>query len=465
MKRNISVLIIASILGLIALSITQAYLINNTYKLKKETFIREVKQSISRFDDNLIVFDTIYDNVLEHLVSKITDYKLNLIKKSDLFKDFHLIKDAINNVYIKAYKEQFQKRNIEYDLKYQRRLKSIIILDSSINDTLYFESQLSKSQVLLGESFLPENDYKINTDRVSTDYSTDYLDINNEWQTLMFDFEFTTENYLNIDGWKRIVLGRMAGTLILSILIFILVIGLLSYSIKNLITQKKIADVKTDFINNITHEFKTPLTTLSLATKMLKQEAFKTQPDTIIQTIDRQNIRLQKLIDQVLNNSLVSHDIELNLMPIESSNYINTILDDFLLSIEHKAEIERDIQTNELVQIDKFYFTTAILNILENAIKYCQNKPQIQCQLTSTATYLLLTISDNGIGISQQHQSYVFDKFFRIDQNQIHDVKGLGLGLYYTDKIIKAHQGEITINSKLGEGSNFIIKVPLRQSI
>ena len=465
MKKNISVLIITSILGLIALSIIQGYLINNTYKLKKETFIREVKQSIVKFDNNLIVFDTIYDNIRENLVSKISNYKLGILKKSDFLNDLDLVDDGINSIYIKASKEEFKKRNIEYTLKHQRRLKSIVILDDSDNDTLYFEPQIAKSQLLLGEAFVPESDYKINPDKVSTNYSTDYLDVNGEWQSLNFDFEFTTENYLNIDGWKRIVLGRMTGTLVLSILIFILVIGLLSYSIKNLITQKKIADIKTDFVNNITHEFKTPLATLSLATKMLKNDVFKSQPETIIETIDRQNIRLQKLIDQVINNSLASHNVTLNLASVDTSNYINTILDDFLLSTDHKVKLQRDIQSNNIIQIDKFYFTTAILNILENAVKYCQNKPIIQCQLTSNQTHFSLTISDNGIGISEQHQSHIFDKFFRIDQNQTHDVKGLGLGLFYTYKIIKAHQGVIDINSKIGKGSTFIIRVPLKQAI
>lgn len=467
MKKNIKTLIIASILGLIALSFIQGYLINNTYKLKKDTFIDETKRSISRFDDNLIAIDTLYERIFDHLVLKISEYELGHIKKLDILNDLHLVKDSINTTYINAYQKEFEKRKIKYPLNYQKRLKSIIIFRNTKNDTLYFESNNQKMQYVLGASFDPENEYAVNNSKVRTDYSRDYIDDVGEWQTLNIDFELATEDFINLDDWKLIVLGRMMGSLILSILIFILVIGLLYYSIKNLITQKKIADIKTDFINNITHEFKTPLATLALATKMLEKEELKSQPETIestIKTINRQSQRLQKLIDQVLDNSLSANDIQLDKTPLKAADYINNVLDDFLFSVKDQhIELMRNINSDAIIHIDKFYFTTALFNILENAIKYCQDDFKIHCKLSSTSTHFIISISDNGIGISEQHKKQIFDKFFRVDQNEVHNVKGLGLGLYYTNEIIKAHQGEIVIDSKLNKGSTFNIIIPLKQ--
>jgi len=467
MKKKITLLIITSILGVIALSFIQGYLINNTYKLKKESFIEDTEVTISRFDIdiNSVDFEPLYDVLYEYLVLRISEYKLNGLEKTELLSTYQNVKDSINTAYIQAYKNEFKRRGITYKLKFQKRLKSIVVLESSDNDTLYFKSDNSKMQHLLGEDFNPSDGYVTNNSKIQTDYSTDYIGADGEWQNLSFDFEVTSENLIIAEDWNRIVLGQMTGLFILSIFIFILVIGLLYYSINNLITQKKIADIKTDFVNNITHEFKTPLATLSLATKMLEKEELKSQPEIMestIKTVNRQSGRLQKLIDQVLDNSLGAEDIKLNKVPLEVSDYINNVLDDFLLSVKDKSiELTRDINSDIIIHIDKFYFTTALLNILENAIKYTQGNPKVHCKLSTTATHLTVSISDNGIGISEPHKTQIFDKFFRANQSEVHNVKGLGLGLFYTNEIIKAHHGNINIDSQLSKGSTFNITIPL----
>ena len=124
-------------------------------------------------------------------------------------------------------------------------------------------------------------------------------------------------------------------------------------------------------------------------------------------------------------------------------------------------ELRRTLDSEETIHIDKFQFTTALLNILENAVKYCSGSPKIDCIISSKESYFKIEIADNGMGISKENQKQIFDKFFRIDQNEIHNVKGLGLGLYYTNEIIKAHDGKIDIDSKPGSGSTFTITIPL----
>ena len=283
-----------------------------------------------------------------------------------------------------------------------------------------------------------------------------------------FYLRFETTDYMNINGWKKIVLKRMYGIFAIALSLFLFVFGLLYYSIKNLIKQKKIADVKTDFVNNITHELKTPLATLTLATKMLSNNTVKQNEIVLnqtVQTIERQNKRLQKLIDQVLDNSLGYQEIKLKKEEVKINDYLNTVLDDFLLSVKDKnVSIKRDFTksniqnlTSNILKIDKFYFTTAILNILENAVKYNGNEIKINSQIKDKFT---LSIKDNGIGISKKEQKNLFEKFYRVANKDVHNVKGLGLGLYYTNQIIKAHSGEIKVNSEEQKGTEFVIEIP-----
>ena len=464
MLKKINILIIASVLGFIALSFIQAYLINNTYILKKNAFLKETQKEISKIDDFSPTLDDIHDNWQEFFLNTLADYKINKIQKEEVFRRLQQRTDSLNPYFTKIYTEEIAKRNIPFNLELQKEITSIIILDSIQNDTLFFSNASTPKIHLLGAVFNEKDSHKVSSALWQTEHIFTY-NKNGKTTTSSYNLYFGTEDSMNIEGWKKIIFNQMKGLFILSFVIFAFVIGLLFYSIKNLITQKKIADIKTDFVNNITHELKTPLATLSLATKMLKKESVKAQPEVVdktITTIERQNKRLQKLIDQVLNNSLGYNEIELSKQAINASKYINTVLDDFLFSVEDKkVTLTRDISVSDQeVHIDKFYMTTALLNILENAIKYNSDSLEINCS-TSIKNNFTITITDNGMGISEKDQKLIFEKFFRAKNTEIHNVKGLGLGLYYTHQIIKAHNGKIKVKSNEGEGTIFTIKIPL----
>jgi signal transduction histidine kinase len=275
-----------------------------------------------------------------------------------------------------------------------------------------------------------------------------------------------TEQRIVIKDWKTIVVQRMSFLLIASVIIFLFVIGLLYYSIKNLITQKKTSEVKTDFINNITHELKTPLATLSIATKSLKNETIITNKEAFSSTlniVERQSNRLQKLIDQVLTNSLSSDAIVLSKETMSDNNYFSELIQDFILAHQHSdIEIINEVCAPEvMLRIDRFHFTTALNNILENAVKYGKENTRITVKTDCKNGNYHITIGDNGIGISEKDQEHIFDKFYRVGDGNVHDVKGLGLGLYYTSQIIGAHEGRIAIQSELGTGTTFHIKIPV----
>lgn len=464
MKKRIRTLIISSILGLIALSIIQGYLINNTYQLKKKAFISETRSSISRIDDFSPQLDSINDIWQEHFLKLLADYRKNKIAKEDIMPSLTAKTDSLKEDYKERYKKELDKNKNPYNLKFQKRIRTIVILDSIQNDTIFYSSAKKDLKYLIGDEFSVQEAQKVSNSLWLTEFTYDDEE-NGKTVSKEYDLHFETEDYMNIAGWKRIVLFRMSGLLIISVSIFLIVFGLLYYSIKNLITQKKIADIKTDFVNNITHELKTPLATLTLATKMLqKDEAIKQSSiaDVTVNTIERQNKRLQKLIDQVLNNSLGYHEIQLKKESINANDYLNMILDDFQLSVNDKdVKVERSLKTGKKqISVDKFFLTTALFNILENAVKY--SKENILIHFSSEMnSNLRISIEDQGIGIVTKDQKLLFDKFFRAGDKEIHNVKGLGLGLYYTNQIVKAHGGQIQVKSTVGKGTSFVIEIPI----
>jgi signal transduction histidine kinase len=255
-----------------------------------------------------------------------------------------------------------------------------------------------------------------------------------------------------------IVLSRMTFILILSLLSILTLITLFVIAIKALIRQKRVSDVKTDFINNITHELKTPLATLSISTKILEQKNIRENNENfnaIINTISRQNNRLQSLIDQVMANSLAENEIELQKEKIETEDFLLSIVNDFKITFP-KINLKIDFQTQKTILIlDKFHLTTAFLNVLENAVKYGSKTITIKTRIVENQ--FSVSIEDDGIGIEKNKQSLLFDKFYRVQQGNLHNTKGLGLGLYYVNQIIKAHQGSVNVVSDLGKGTQFTI--------
>ncbi|WP_271782947.1 sensor histidine kinase [Aquimarina algiphila] len=461
-KQKINILIVTSILALLALSGIQGYLIFNTYQLKKDVFIKETKKSVSSFD-NTKEMDSISELWYNELTKNLTEYKKNNLLKNETIKHFKPFTDSLNDLFKEYYNQEMKKVNLSYELKYKKTIKSIVIHDDNVLDTI-FSAEDGDNYFLFGEDFPDEEGTVISKARWFTEH--DYEDDSKEevLQTKL-DVEIRTEDSINIIGWKRIVLGQMSSLFLISILLFLFVVALLFYSIKTVIQQKKIADVRNDFINNITHELKTPLATLGIASKSLRNKETQNSPQIFsnaLDILDRQNTRLQKLIDQVMNNTLGSEDIILKKENFLDNKYFNEILEDFKLSVGNKeVEINAKIEYRDVfLNIDRFLFTTAVFNILENAVKYGKEKVKITMRTELKNNSYEISIQDNGIGIPEKEYTKVFEKFYRVATGNVHDVKGLGLGLFYTNQIIKAHQGKIDIESKTDEGTKFIITIP-----
>ncbi len=464
-KQKINILIITSVLALLALSGIQGYLIYNTYQLKKDVFIKETKKSVSRID-NTKEMDSLAELWYNHLTKNLVAYKKNKLIKEEAITRFKPYTDSLNDIFKDYYTKEIDKVNLGYELKYKKTIKSIVLFNDNVLDTI-FSAKGGNNYFLFGENFPDEDGNVISKARWFTEH--DYEDDNTgngEVFRTKLDIEIRTQDSINIIGWKRIVFGQMASLFVFSILLFLFVVALFFYSIKVLIKQKKIADVRNDFINNITHELKTPLATLGIVSKSIRNKEIQDSSEKFsnaLDILDRQNNRLQKLIDQVMNNALGSEGIVLSKESIPDKQYFGEVLEDFKLSVKDKhVEFNTQIELKEVaLNIDKFLFTTAILNILDNAVKYGKEKVKISLQTTLKNNSYEIIIKDNGIGISEKEQKKIFEKFYRITSGDVHEVKGLGLGLFYASQIVKAHQGDIILESKPNVGTTFIITIPI----
>ena len=248
--------------------------------------------------------------------------------------------------------------------------------------------------------------------------------------------------------------------------IVFLVLIFFGFSLDTIIKQKRLSEVITDFINNMTHELKTPIATISLSSEMIMR--LETDDDVekakkYAGIIFKENKRLETQVERVLNiSTLDTENTTLNKKSLDFHELLVEVKDTFdfnQLANGGKILIENNASVFK-IQADPIHITNVVYNLLDNAVKYCTTKPFISITTKNERNYLVIEIKDNGIGIRKEDLKMIFDKFYRVSTGNIHDIKGFGLGLFYVKLIINEHSGSIDVKSKLGEGSAFTIKLP-----
>ena len=248
--------------------------------------------------------------------------------------------------------------------------------------------------------------------------------------------------------------------------IVFLVLIFFGFSLATIIKQKRLSEVITDFINNMTHELKTPIATISLSSEMIMR--LETDDDLekakkYAGIIFKENKRLETQVERVLNiSTLDTENTTLNKKSLDFHELLVEVKDTFdfnQLANGGKILIENNASVFK-IQADPIHITNVVYNLLDNAVKYCTTKPFISITTKNERNYLVIEIKDNGIGIRKEDLKMIFDKFYRVSTGNIHDIKGFGLGLFYVKLIINEHNGSIDVKSKLGEGSTFTIKLP-----
>ncbi len=247
-----------------------------------------------------------------------------------------------------------------------------------------------------------------------------------------------------------------------STLIVFLVFGI---TWRNLMEERRLSELKSDFINNMTHELKTPLSTITVAGRTLEKEQILSDREKVLETaqlIGKQSIHLNQLINTILEVSFLERaEFELDRHMVAVDELMHQIVASFLTSCDGCAVIRENYGANGTsASLDIVYFTTMINNLLTNAVKYCDREPEIQIITSIDSGSLEITVADNGVGISRDHIDHIFDKFYRVPHGNIHKTKGLGLGLYYVRRIAIAHGGDVSVSSKPGKGTTFRIRIP-----
>ena len=263
------------------------------------------------------------------------------------------------------------------------------------------------------------------------------------------------------------ILSSLKWMLAGAILFMGVIIAAFYVTIRTLLNQKKLSEIKSDFINNMTHEFKTPIATISLAVDALKNEKVQAEPDRakyFTGIIKEENIRMNKHVETILQAALMEkEEFRLNKKTISVHKIINQTIEKYQLQLQ-KQEGQVHVlfnAANDNIEGDEVHFTNAVSNLMDNAIKYSNGAPDITITTHNTYKNVVIQITDKGIGMSRETEKRIFEKFYRAHTGNIHQVKGFGLGMSYVKSVIDAHEGNIKVSSTLGKGSTFTVEMAL----
>jgi two-component system phosphate regulon sensor histidine kinase PhoR len=266
---------------------------------------------------------------------------------------------------------------------------------------------------------------------------------------------------------KKIVLSEMRWMIVGAIFFTLMIITAFYITVNALLRQKKLSEIKNDFINNMTHEFKTPLATISLAVDALRNDKVardREKMNYFSGIIKEENKRMNKHVETILQAAVMDRqEIQLNKQPLHVHNLIHEIMDNYKLQLEEKGakgELSLDARF-DYIEADPVHFRNLISNLVDNAVKYSKDNLLIKIATYNTNKSIGIRIEDNGIGMSKETVRRIFEKFYRAHTGNIHNVKGFGLGLSYVKTVVDAHNGKIKVDSVLGKGSAFTLEIPL----
>ena len=255
-----------------------------------------------------------------------------------------------------------------------------------------------------------------------------------------------------------------------SLVLTLIIIGIFIVTLQIILRQKKISQIKNDFINNMTHELKTPISTISLASQMLRDSSVslsKSTVDHISGVIFDESKRLSNQVEKVLQMAVFNEGkLKLKFTQIDLNKLAETVASNFEIRVSNEnGELKTNLQAeNPYIKGDEVHITNVFFNLLDNAVKYSKSNPQIELSTENKNGWVIVQVKDNGIGIPKEHQLQIFERFYRVPTGNIHNVKGFGLGLSYVKHIVDVHNGKIKVDSALGKGTRFRLYFPLKNT-
>ena len=361
----------------------------------------------------------------------------------------------VNDMMVQAFRD-----NIYSD---QSRRIDVAFLDSVIRNELMGDDLPQKYK------FAVANDSnKVFTFSTAPQTYDSKLTLTESGKTVLFPSNIIDENihlYLFFPDKKSFVLQEMQNSLIVSLVLVVFIIISLIIMFRTIMEQKRLSEMKSDFISNMTHEFKTPISTISLACQAMSDtdmvdEQSNAAVSPYVRMINQENKRLETLVESILQSAVIEKgdikykDEALNLVQLVENEVEKARFR--IKSNEGKIEFNDVFESIEF-QADRLHVTNIISNLLDNAIKYSKENPVIKVSIESDNKHVYLSVTDNGIGIKKEHIPRLFDKLYRVPTGNIHNVKGFGLGLSYVKAICDHYKWEIKVKSNYGEGSTFTV--------
>lgn len=360
----------------------------------------------------------------------------------------------VNDMMLQAFKENV------YDTPSERI--DINFLDSIIaHEVTHDDLPKDYEFVILDESGNPIQ-FKSATPKYKLKLDTANVASTNLFPGNMLDEQLKL--YVNFPTEKSFVLKEIIGMLLVSIGLVVLIIVAISFMFKTIMTQKKLGEMKNDFINNMTHEFKTPISTISLACQAMSDKDMMggdlTHSEPFVKMITDENRRLSVLVERILQSAIIDRgELKLKIENINLTELVTQVCEHArfrLISVEGK--LKENIPSEQIFVIgDRVHTTNVVSNLIDNAIKYSKDHPDIEVTLKKEGVRVTLSIKDKGIGIAREHITKIFDKLYRVPTGNLHNVKGFGLGLSYVSSIVEMNGWNIEVRSKPNEGSEFTL--------
>ena len=487
MRKNfIWVLIATMAISLIGIIAIQSRWIKWSINLNEEKFNREVSSALNNVEKDLVASENALD--INILSSDIVDGAgsssslLDFYYRKGKLGDSTLLNDDMSSL-ITGNRPNFKQRlSLLEKFQVDRRLRALDIADRIDIKKLSFYlkrhltkrdigisydygvlSNESSSFVILNDNFVVEEE---GTQFTNTTINEGLL--KSPYHINLFETEDEVPGVLFIDfpGRNRMLFRDVWPSIIASIFFTGIILFCFAYTIQVIFRQKKISEMRTDFINNMTHEFKTPIATINLAADSITSPMISGSPDKVgrfATIIKQENSRMLNQVEKVLQMALLEKkDFSLKFSEVNIHEIIVRAVEHANLKVAGKGgQVRADLgATNPHISADQTHISNIIHNLLDNANKYSPEIPDIRVSTTNVNGAIQISVSDRGIGMTKDQKKHIFDKFYRVHTGNIHDVKGFGLGLSYVKAMVIAHRGTIEVSSELGEGSNFVLNLP-----
>jgi len=433
-----------SAFALLVLIAVQYIFITETYQTKKEQFDTRygdlVKKGMSKFNSMDYNFD--FDSVLFLLDDRAVEFMFSSPDSLSL-TPAEVFQEILNQYKDPEYflRDYIHKAGEDSKFTYHLQVDELYLVDINFRQQVYpngVQLPRAPTSALLAGNFTHERNF----------------------------FAISYGIYIDFVNRSQLILREMWLILVLDLCTLILVFTVFILTLRNMLQQRRLSEMKSDFINNMTHELKTPLSTISVASSSLGNRTIIESPERVEELsglIKRQNKHLSELIDRILDINIWEKDqVKLKPEHLMLESWTRQLVKAFLLEQGNEApEIKLDIQLNkETHLLDEVHMATVLNNLFSNAVRYGNTPCKIKLTVKDSEHCLGIDISDNGPGIKKEDLKHLFEKFYRGAEAKQRVVRGLGLGLYYVKQIVEAHGGTIVVQSKSGEGTTFHIKIP-----